>query len=158
MAQANHTAEQVAAEAQSRGQAEYERIIASAGGGAARWPASGRSRSRRPRLGEIVLDTVEKIIGREVDAAAHRDLIDEAIEALRATRRRRPAAAGAGASVNPAIQGYGAAVLAEAEAARARPVAAELRAVDRLVADEPRPARRADRHRHAARGPPGGRR
>jgi F0F1-type ATP synthase membrane subunit b/b' len=36
------------------------------------------------RLGEIVMDVVERIIGREIDAEAHRDLIDEAVSALRA--------------------------------------------------------------------------
>ena len=34
------------------------------------------------RLGDLVVDVVERIIGREVDAEAHRDLIDEAVTAL----------------------------------------------------------------------------
>jgi F-type H+-transporting ATPase subunit b len=81
VAQANHTAEQVRSEAQARGQAESDRIIANAETelAIARQRAVEESASR---MGEIVLDTVEKIIGREVDGAAHRDLLDEAIEAL----------------------------------------------------------------------------
>ncbi len=35
-------------------------------------------------MGEIILDVVERVIGREVTYEAHRDLIDEAVEALRA--------------------------------------------------------------------------
>ena len=35
------------------------------------------------RLGEVVIEVVTKVLGREIDAAAHRDLIDEAIAALR---------------------------------------------------------------------------
>jgi len=94
VAQANHTAEQVRSEAQARGQAESERIIANAQAelAVARQRAVEESASR---MGEIVLDTVEKIIGREVDAAAHRDLLDEAIEALRSDVQ--PGDRGAGA-------------------------------------------------------------
>jgi F-type H+-transporting ATPase subunit b len=94
VAQANHTAEQVRSEAQARGQAESERIIAGAGAelALARQRAIEESASR---MGEIVLDTVEKIIGREVDAAAHRDLLDEAIEALRSDTQAGDRGAGA---------------------------------------------------------------
>jgi F-type H+-transporting ATPase subunit b len=94
VAQANHTAEQVRSEAQARGQAESERIIANAQAelAVARQRAVEESASR---MGEIVLDTVEKIIGREVDGAAHRDLLDEAIEALRSDVQ--PGDRGAGA-------------------------------------------------------------
>jgi F0F1-type ATP synthase membrane subunit b/b' len=35
-------------------------------------------------MSEIVMDVVEQVIGREVDAEAHRDLIDEAVRALQA--------------------------------------------------------------------------
>jgi len=82
VAQANHTADQVRADAQIRGQAESDRIIANAETelAVARQRAVEESASR---MGEVVLDTVEKIIGREVDGAAHRDLLDEAIDALK---------------------------------------------------------------------------
>ncbi len=38
------------------------------------------------------MDVVERVIGREVNFEAHRDLIDEAIEALRADTSGGPAA------------------------------------------------------------------
>ncbi len=43
------------------------------------------------------MEVVERVIGREVDAEAHRDLIDEAVTALRADTAGGAAAAGAGA-------------------------------------------------------------
>jgi F-type H+-transporting ATPase subunit b len=81
VAQANRTAEQVRTDAQGRGQAEYERIVSSAEAevALARQRAVDEAASR---MGEMVLDVVERIIGREVNAEAHRDLIDEAIGAL----------------------------------------------------------------------------
>ena len=36
------------------------------------------------RVGEIVLAAAERVIGREIQAADHQDLIDEAIAAVRA--------------------------------------------------------------------------
>src|SRR5271169_4880626 len=79
--QANRTADQVVAESQGRGQAEYERIVSSAEAEV----ALARQRAvdeAAARLGELVLEVVERIIGREVDLDAHRDLIDEAIAAV----------------------------------------------------------------------------
>jgi F-type H+-transporting ATPase subunit b len=83
VAQANRTAEQVRGEAQARGQAEYDRILANAETevGVARRRAVEEASQR---MGELVLDVVERVIGREVDAATHRDLIDEAVAALNA--------------------------------------------------------------------------
>ena len=83
VAQANRTAEQVKSDSQANAQSEYERIVGSAEAevGLARQRAIDEAAGR---LGEIVLDTVERIIGREVSAEAHRDLISEAVEALRA--------------------------------------------------------------------------
>ena len=46
------------------------------------------------RVGEIVLAAAERVIGREIQAADHQDLIDEAIAAVRA--ETSGAAAGAG--------------------------------------------------------------
>jgi len=94
VAQANRTATQLTAEATENAHAEYERIVASA-------DAEVRLAQQRAvdeaasRLGEMVLDVVERIIGRVVDAAAHRDLIDEAVAALGA-EGRGGAATGAG--------------------------------------------------------------
>jgi len=90
VAQANRTAEQVRSEAQANGQSEYERIV----GNAATEVALARQRAveeAASRMGEIVMDVVERVIGREVNFEAHRDLIDEAVGALRAE------AAGSGA-------------------------------------------------------------
>jgi F-type H+-transporting ATPase subunit b len=83
VATANRTAESVKADAQSRAQAEYERIVASADAEVvlARQRAVEEAAGR---MGDIVLDTVERILGREVDAATHRDLIDQAVTALTA--------------------------------------------------------------------------
>jgi len=83
VATANRTAEQVRTDAQARGQSEYERILANAEIeiGLARQRAVEEAAAR---MGEIVLDVVERIIGREVSHEAHRDLIDEAVQALRA--------------------------------------------------------------------------
>ena len=101
-----------AAEAQERGQAEYDRLVASAEA-EVRLARQRALEEAAARMGELVVDVVERIIGREVDAAAHRDLIDEAVSALsddercgrcRGRRGRLP-------SVNPRLQGYAAAVL-----------------------------------------------
>ena len=95
VAQANRTAEQLKTEAQANAQGEYDRIVGNAEGEL----ALARQRAVEEaagRMGEIVLDTVERIIGREVSAEAHRDLIDEAVEALRAD-----AAAAGGAGSRP---------------------------------------------------------
>ncbi len=84
IAQANRTSEQVRSEAAGRGQAEYDRIVANA-------ETEVELARRRAveeaagKMGELVLDVVERILGREVDAATHRDLIDEAVAALNAT-------------------------------------------------------------------------
>jgi len=83
VAAANRTAESVRAEGQARGQAEYERIVASAEAEV----ALARQRAVEEatnRMGDIVLDTVELVIGREVDAATHRDLIEQAVATLTA--------------------------------------------------------------------------
>ena len=83
VAQANRTAEQVRVDAQARGQSEYERIV----GNAEIEIDLARQRAieeAAARMGEIVMEVVERVIGREVNYEAHRDLIDEAVSALRA--------------------------------------------------------------------------
>ena len=74
-------ADQVKAEAGGRGQAEYERIVASAESeiSTARQRAIDEASAR---MGEIVFDLVTKIVGREVDQSAHQDLVREAVAAL----------------------------------------------------------------------------
>jgi F-type H+-transporting ATPase subunit b len=95
VATANRTAEQVRTDAQARGQSEYERIV----GNAEEEIDLARQRAveeAASRLGELVMEVVERVIGREVNAEAHRDLIDEAVSALRADASGG-AATGAGA-------------------------------------------------------------
>ncbi|MGH9301549.1 MAG: F0F1 ATP synthase subunit B [Acidimicrobiales bacterium] len=82
-AQANQTAETVRIEGQARGQAEYERLV----GGAQAEISLARQRATdeiTTQVGTLVLAAAARVIGREVDAAGHRDLIDEAVAALRA--------------------------------------------------------------------------
>ena len=96
VATANRTAEQVRTDAQARGQGEYERIV----GNAEMEISLARQRAveeAAARMGEIVMEVVERVIGREVNAEAHRDLIDEAVAALRADTAGGAAAAGTGA-------------------------------------------------------------
>jgi F-type H+-transporting ATPase subunit b len=83
VAAAQALADQVKAEAGGRGQAEYERIVASAQGEI----ATARQRAideASARIGEIVFDLVTKVVGREVDQSAHQDLVREAVNALNA--------------------------------------------------------------------------
>jgi F-type H+-transporting ATPase subunit b len=83
VAQANRTAEAVRVNAQARGEAEFERIVTSA----ETEVALARQRAVEEaanRMSEIVMDVVEQVIGREVDAEANRALIDEAVRALQA--------------------------------------------------------------------------
>jgi F-type H+-transporting ATPase subunit b len=94
VAQANRTAEQVRADSEATARSEYERIVGNAETevGLARQRAVDEAANR---MGEIVMDTVERVIGREVNAEAHHDLIDEAVRALRADASGDAAAAGA---------------------------------------------------------------
>ncbi|MGH9110645.1 MAG: F0F1 ATP synthase subunit B [Acidimicrobiales bacterium] len=94
--QAQRTADRLAAEAQSRGQTEYERLVTSAEA-AVRLARQRALEEAAQRLGELVVEVVERIIGREMDAAAHRDLIDEAVAALAAGTGVSGTGAGTGA-------------------------------------------------------------
>jgi F-type H+-transporting ATPase subunit b len=83
LAQADRTAEAVRVGAQARGQTEYERIV----GSAEAEVALARQRAvdeAANRLGQIVMDVVERVVEREVNAEAHHDLISEAVSALNA--------------------------------------------------------------------------
>lgn len=84
VAQANEVADQIKADATAPALAEAERIRAAAEAEV----ALARQRAieeAATQMGEVVIAAVEKIVGREVNAAAHQDLIDEAIGALKAT-------------------------------------------------------------------------
>ncbi len=79
--QANRTAAQSVADGEARGQAEFDRRLVDAD----REVQLARQRALEEasnRLGEMVIEVVERVLGREVDPAAHRDLIDEAVTAL----------------------------------------------------------------------------
>ena len=100
VATANRTAEQVRTDNQARGQADYERIV----GNADVEIALARQRAveeAASRMGEIVMEVVERVIGREVDAEAHRDLIDEAVAALAPRIGTRAACRAAGVPQAP---------------------------------------------------------
>jgi F-type H+-transporting ATPase subunit b len=82
VAEANRGAEAVRVDFQTRGQAEYERIV----GSAEAEVALARQRAvdeAANRVGEMAMDVVERVIGRTVSVEAHRDLIAEAVSALR---------------------------------------------------------------------------
>ena len=79
--QAERTKERLEGEARTRGQSEYERLVSSAEA-EVRLARQRALEEAAQRLGELVVEVVERIIGREMDAAAHRDLIDEAVDAL----------------------------------------------------------------------------
>jgi len=83
VAAAQATSDAVKAEQGARGQAEYDRILATAQAEV----AGARQRAideASARIGEIVFDLVNKIVGREVDQNAHQDLVREAVSALNA--------------------------------------------------------------------------
>ena len=92
VATANTTAEQVVAQAQGRAQEAADRITqaAEAEVEVARQAAVEEITAR---VGTIVLAAAERVVGREIRASDHQDLIDEAIAAVRteaAGPRRRP--------------------------------------------------------------------
>jgi len=84
LSQANKTAERLRAEAQERGQLEFERIVSSAG----QEIATARQRAIEEvsnQVAALVLSVAQQVVGREIDAEGHRALIDEAVAALRAS-------------------------------------------------------------------------
>ena len=93
VAQAQATADAIVGNATAEGQAVHDRIVASAEAEVivARQAAVEEVTAR---VGEIVLAAAERVVGREINASDHQDLIDEAIAAVRA--EGAGAAAGAG--------------------------------------------------------------
>ena len=92
--QANRTADQVTTAAQTRAQAEYERIVQAADAevSVARQAAVEQVTAQ---VGAIVVAAAERVVGREIRASDHQDLIDEAVAAVRAGAGSDEAAAGA---------------------------------------------------------------
>ena len=78
---AQATSDQIKAESAGRGQAEYDRIIANANAevDTARQRAIDEASAR---IGEVVFELVNQIVGREVDESSHQDLVREAVAAL----------------------------------------------------------------------------
>jgi F-type H+-transporting ATPase subunit b len=84
IAQANKVAEGVAASSEERGQQEYDRLVRAAETDI----ALARQRAVEEvsaKLGALVMSAARQVIGREIDAASHRALIDEAVAALRSS-------------------------------------------------------------------------
>ncbi len=81
VAAAQATSDQVKAESAGRGQAEYDRIIANANAevDTARQRAIDEASAR---IGAVVFELVNQIVGREVDESSHQDLVREAVAAL----------------------------------------------------------------------------
>ena len=98
--QAQRTSDRLAEEARELGQREYDRLVTSADA-EVRLARQRALEEAAQRLGELVVDVVERIIAREMDAAAHRDLIDEAVRALAQDAGAGGSAAAAAASDVP---------------------------------------------------------
>ena len=84
MAQGTTTAERIRAASGEAAQAEYDRLVSNAHNEV----ALSRQRAvdeASATLGSAVMEIVEAVIGREVDAAAHADLVGQAVSALDAT-------------------------------------------------------------------------
>ncbi len=81
VAAAQATSDQVRAASAARGQAEYDRIIVNANAevDTARQRAIDEASSR---IGEVVFELVNQIVGREVDESSQQDLVREAVAAL----------------------------------------------------------------------------
>ena len=95
VSQANHTADQVLASGQAQAQAEYERIVHSADAEVA-LARQAAVEQITARVGEIVIAAAERVIGREIQAADHQELINEAIAAVSAEAADTGAATGSG--------------------------------------------------------------
>jgi F-type H+-transporting ATPase subunit b len=79
--QANKAAERISSQSEERGRLEYERLVARAEAeiAAARQRAVDEVSSK---VGALVIAVARQVIGREIDASSHRELIDEAVAAL----------------------------------------------------------------------------
>jgi F-type H+-transporting ATPase subunit b len=84
VAQANTTAERSVSQSEERGQLEYDRLLRAAETEIAL--AKQRAVDEvSAQLGALALSVARQVIGREIDAESHRDLIDEAVAALKAS-------------------------------------------------------------------------
>jgi F-type H+-transporting ATPase subunit b len=84
VAQANKVAERVTSQAEERGRLEYDRLVARADAEI----AGARQRAVddvSSKVGALVISVARQVVGREIDESSHRALIDEAVDALRAS-------------------------------------------------------------------------
>jgi F-type H+-transporting ATPase subunit b len=91
--QANSVAERTRAEAQQRGQQEFDRLVSSADAEI----ALARQRAFEDvsmQIGALVISAARQVVGREIDEDRHRDLIDEAVAALSTAAETAPAGSG----------------------------------------------------------------
>jgi F-type H+-transporting ATPase subunit b len=95
VAQATLTAERTVTQAEGRAQEAADRIMQAADAEVAIARQSAVE-DVSARVGEIVLAAAERVVGREIRAADHQDLIDEAIAAVRAETTSGAAAGAAG--------------------------------------------------------------
>jgi F-type H+-transporting ATPase subunit b len=82
IAQAHRTAEELRAEGEARGREEHDRLVA-AGHAAVDQARREALEEVARRVGELVMAATRQVLRREVDEAAHRDLVEQAIAALR---------------------------------------------------------------------------
>ena len=83
VSQAAVTAEQAKVKGEADAQAIHDRIVAAADAEVA-VARQAAIELVTARVGEIVMAAAERVVGREIHAADHQDLIDEAIAAVRA--------------------------------------------------------------------------
>jgi F-type H+-transporting ATPase subunit b len=78
---ANRSADKTRGDATVQAQEEHDRILANATAEV----AQARQRAieeAASQMGQIVMDVAERVVGREIDADAHRELVNEAIAAV----------------------------------------------------------------------------
>ena len=95
VAQATLTADRTVTQAEGRAQEAADRIMQAADAEVA-IARQAAVEDVSARVGEIVLAAAERVVGREIQAADHQDLIDEAIAAVRAETTSGAAAGAAG--------------------------------------------------------------
>ena len=95
VARATATADQTVASGEERATEAAARIMAAADAEVAT-ARQAAVEEVTARVGEIVLAAAERVVGREIQAADHQDLIDEAIAAVRAETTTGAAAGAAG--------------------------------------------------------------
>ena len=97
VAGATTTADQIVVRAEADAQATHDRILQSADAEVA-IARQAAVEEVTARVGEIVLAAAERVVGREIQAADHQDLIEEAIAAVRSESTTGAAAGAAGGS------------------------------------------------------------